>query len=390
MKCSRVKTSGKSSSAWRNDQVIGSCQSGDGIQKDHNILLMFYKAACTLHNHLRYTLMMLRKLIKCRIDNLYIRSLYCFLDISNLLWTLVNEKNDQMHVLVILQNGLGNVFEKGGLTCLRRGNDHASLSLSDRTDQIYNTHGCGSARTFHDQTLIRENGGHVLEIVSLLTFAWMETIDGCHIQKGTEFLTLGLDPDISLDNISGLQIKSPDLGRGNINVILTGKIVLASDEAEAIRHNFQNTVGTLTAVQLDGLCRNVISIAYMLSMSFGILANLLWFLTFGLCRRNNFYRANDRLLPCRAVLSGVAVAILTSCILTSCCIAAAKFRISSYNGPGSCGLFLFHRGCFRLSSYRCTCWSVLYHIGSFFFHLFRLRCFFLSSFFFVFFQHTLN
>ena len=172
---------------------------------------MFYKAACTLYNHLGYTLMMLRKLIKCGINNFHVRSLYCFPDIGNFLRTFINKKNDQMHILVILRNRFRNILEQSSFTCLRRGNDHTTLSLSDRADQIYDTHGSSSARPLHDQTFIWEDWGHIFKIVSLLSLTWMETIDRRHIQKGTEFLPLCFNTDISLNNIPCLQIESADL-----------------------------------------------------------------------------------------------------------------------------------------------------------------------------------
>ena len=86
-----------------------------------------------------------------------------------------------MHILVILKNRFRDILKQSSLTCLRRGNNHTTLSLSDRADQIYDTHGSSSAGTFHDQTFIWEDWGHVFKIVSLLSLTWMETIDRRYI-----------------------------------------------------------------------------------------------------------------------------------------------------------------------------------------------------------------
>ena len=222
---------------------------------------MLYKTAGTLHYHLRYTLVMLRKLIKGRIDNLYIRSLNGFLYVCYLLRTLIDEKNDQMHIFIIFQDRLGYILQEGGLSCFRRGNDHTSLSLSDGADKVHDTHCCCSAGTLHDQPFIREDGCHVFKIISLLAFTWVEAIDRCHVQQCAKLFSLSLDADISLDNVSCFQIESSDLGRRNIDVILSRKIVLTSDKSKSIWHNLQNTVCLLTAVKLHGLCRHMISTA---------------------------------------------------------------------------------------------------------------------------------
>jgi hypothetical protein len=165
---------------------------------------MLYKTARTLHNHLGNSLMMFRKFIKCRIDHFHIRSLDRLSDIGNLLRTLIDQKNDQMHISVIPEDRLGNVFQKGCLTCLWRRYDHSSLALSDRTDQIHDTHGRCTACTLHDKSLIRKDRCHIFKIIPSLSLTRMETVNGRYVEKGTELLSLGLDADISLDDITCL------------------------------------------------------------------------------------------------------------------------------------------------------------------------------------------
>ena len=165
---------------------------------------MLYQSARTFHNHLGYSLMMLRKLIKGRIDNLHIVSPDCFFDICNFLRTFIDQQNDQMHIRIVSKNGFRHIFQKCGLTCFRRRHDHSSLSLTDRADQVHDSHRHCSARSFHHQTFIRENRSHVFEIITSLSFARMETIDRSHIQERAELLSLCFDTDISLDNVTGL------------------------------------------------------------------------------------------------------------------------------------------------------------------------------------------
>ena len=69
---------------------------------------------------------------KCRINNLYIAALDFFLDISYFLRTLIDQKNDEMHIRAVFEDRFGHILEKCGLTSLRWRYDHASLTFTDR------------------------------------------------------------------------------------------------------------------------------------------------------------------------------------------------------------------------------------------------------------------
>ena len=74
MKRRRIQTTGKCTSTWRNGQVVCPCQTCDAVEKDHDILFMFYQTLGSLDNHLGYPLVVFRQFIKCGIDNFYIVS----------------------------------------------------------------------------------------------------------------------------------------------------------------------------------------------------------------------------------------------------------------------------------------------------------------------------
>ena len=77
----------------------------------------------------------------------------------------------------------------------------------------------------------------------------MNAVDLGQIQKSTELFLLGLDSCISLQNISGLQIKTPDLGRRNIDIIFPREVIFTANKAISVWKHFQNTVGCHPAVQ---------------------------------------------------------------------------------------------------------------------------------------------
>ena len=71
---------------------------------------MFNQTLCTLDHHLGNSFVMLRQLIKGRIDYFYIISDNGFLDVGNFLRTLVDQQNDQVHIWVISKDGLCHLF----------------------------------------------------------------------------------------------------------------------------------------------------------------------------------------------------------------------------------------------------------------------------------------
>ena len=103
MKRCRIKTTRQSPSARCHAEIVCSGKSGDRIKKNRYFLLMLYQTARTLNYHLRNTSVMLRKLIKCRINNFNIIPLDFFLDIGNLLRTFIDQQNDQVHGRVVFK-----------------------------------------------------------------------------------------------------------------------------------------------------------------------------------------------------------------------------------------------------------------------------------------------
>ena len=132
MKGCRIQTTGKRSSAWGYTEIVCPGKSRNGVKENRNILLMLYKTACTLNDHLWNSSVMLRKFVKGRMNNLDIVALDFFLDVGYFLRTLIDQKNDKMHIRAVFEDRFGHILEKCGLTSLRRRYDHASLPFTDR------------------------------------------------------------------------------------------------------------------------------------------------------------------------------------------------------------------------------------------------------------------
>ena len=71
---------------------------------------MFHKTFCPFDDHLGNTFVMFRKFIKGGIDNFHILPFDRFLDIRNLLRSLIDQKDDHMHIRVIAHDRFCHFF----------------------------------------------------------------------------------------------------------------------------------------------------------------------------------------------------------------------------------------------------------------------------------------
>ena len=71
---------------------------------------MFHQSFRSLDDHLGYTFVAIRKLIKGGIDNFHIRSCNGLPDIGNLLRPLINQKDNQVHLRMVRRNRPGNLL----------------------------------------------------------------------------------------------------------------------------------------------------------------------------------------------------------------------------------------------------------------------------------------
>ena len=121
--------------------------------------------------------MVLRLLIEGGIDDFHIRSLNRFFNVGDLLRPLVDQKDDQIHLRVVPQDGFCRILQKRRFSGFRRGDDHASLAFSDRTYKIHDPHRHASARALKAQPLIREDRCHIFEIAAAHDLVERQIVD---------------------------------------------------------------------------------------------------------------------------------------------------------------------------------------------------------------------
>ncbi len=242
MKCGRVETTGQGSSGWRNNEIIGTGQAGDGVEKDGDILALLHKALRAFNGHLGHALMMLWKLVEGRINDCHETALNLLLHIRDLLWPLINEKNEKMHLRFVLDNGLRHLLKERGLTSLRRRNDHATLALSDRGQQVQNAEGRRRllVRHLEADTLVREDRCQGFKAPPTEHLGQRLAIHGFNEGKGCVALGRILRSGKPLNHVARLQAIALNDGRIHVDIAVTRHEVRRAREAEAIRHDLQD------------------------------------------------------------------------------------------------------------------------------------------------------
>ena len=75
-----------------------------------------------------------------------------------------------------------------------------------------------------------------------------------------------MNPGIPADQVSCLEIKTPDLGGRDIYVIVAGQIIVAPDKSVTVRHDLQDALRHIAGIQLAQIHRGTV----ILTQEYGI------------------------------------------------------------------------------------------------------------------------
>ena len=235
---------------------------------------MLNQTSGTLDSHLGNSLVVLRCLIKSGIKNLNVITDNCFAYIGNLLRTLIDQHDDNVHLRIVPKDGTRDILQKSRFSCLRRRYDQASLPLSDRCEEINDPHRDLAAGTFHSQALIRKDRCHAFKVIPFRGLGRCITIDQLDKQERGKFLLLCMYTGIPAHDIPCFQAELPDLGRRNVHIILTRKIVVGTDKSIPVRHHLQHAADFIAGVQLLQFHRRTILIRPVCQILRALLARL--------------------------------------------------------------------------------------------------------------------
>ena len=139
----------------------------------------------------------------------------------------------------------GDVLEDDRLARLGRRDDEAALTLSEGRDQVDDARDevCGTAvAPFEHETLVGEQRGEVLEQDLVLPVVRLAHVDLVNLEQREVFAVLRR-ADLAGDAVAGAEAETPNLARGDVDVVRSGEVgtVRRPQEAESILKDFEHT-----------------------------------------------------------------------------------------------------------------------------------------------------
>ncbi len=239
-----IDTTGEYLAGARDHGVVGTGQTGDGVEQDHHVFLVFDQALGLLDHHFGNLHVAGWRLIERRGNHF---AAHGALHFGYFFRTLIDQQHDQVNFRVVTCDVRCNVLQHDGLTGFRRCDDQAALAFADRGAQVDNTTGQvfgGTVTGFHLHAHGREQRGQVLE--ENLVFRVLGTIevDRVDLEQGKITLAFLRRADLANDGVTGTQVEATDLARRDIDVIGAGEIgsVCRAEEAEAVLENLQHAI----------------------------------------------------------------------------------------------------------------------------------------------------
>jgi hypothetical protein len=141
-----------------------------------------------LVDELRHPDVVLGRLIKGAGDDLGPR--YAFPEVRDLLGPLVNEEDDDLDVGLVLEDGVGDLLEEGGLPGLGRGHDEPPLSPADGGQEVYHPGGKLLRGGFQPDLPVGELGDELVKAGAVLGGLGVQVVDRLHLDEGPVALVL--------------------------------------------------------------------------------------------------------------------------------------------------------------------------------------------------------
>ena len=163
---------------------------------------------------------------------------------------LVDEQHDEVDFGIIGVDGVGQSLEQNGFAGARRGHDKAALAASDGGHEVDDPVGKIFLAIFHDELIIRINGGEVVEKNQVFgVFRGFKAYFG-HLEQGEIAFPLFGRPDLAGNDIPLAQRETADLGRRDIDVIRPRHVTAQrrTQKTETVGQYFQHAVAVNCAV----------------------------------------------------------------------------------------------------------------------------------------------
>src|ERR1700687_4381505 len=155
-----VHAAGEHFAGGRDDGVVGAGQTGDGIQQDHHVALVFDQALGLFDDHLGDLDVARGGLVEGGADDF---ALDRALHVGDFFRTLVDEQDDEHHLGMVGGDGVGDVLQQHGFAGAGRSDDQSALALADGNQHVHDTGAHVVAHGFQFEPLLGIERGEVVE-----------------------------------------------------------------------------------------------------------------------------------------------------------------------------------------------------------------------------------
>src|SRR3990170_344268 len=135
------EAAGERAAAGRQGQVVGAGQARDAVQEDQDVPPALHQSPRPLYPHLGHPRLLLDGVVEGSGQDL--RLLHGAPPVRDLLRPLTDQEDDDVYVLVVVGDGVGDHLEEDGLARLRRGDDEPALAAADGGDEVDEAGGGG-------------------------------------------------------------------------------------------------------------------------------------------------------------------------------------------------------------------------------------------------------
>ena len=159
-----------------------------------------------------------------------------------------------MHIGIVCLQRFGHFLEQRCFSRFRRRDDHSSLPLSHRADEIDHPHCHGRICRLQFIPDIGKDRCQIVKACSLHRKLGIHVIDQCNGFHCIELILFRILPGISRDHITRAQTEPPDHMRSHINIPASGKIVFRTKKTKSFLHDLQDS-GHIAGPDCGGRCR---------------------------------------------------------------------------------------------------------------------------------------
>ena len=222
--------------------IIGTGQTGDGIQEDHHIVTAFHQTAGFVQHHIGHFDVALGRFVK---SGSYDLGFYGALHVRHFFRTLVHQQDDFVYFRMIVGNGIGNGLQKHGFTGFGLRHDEAALAFADGRKHVYHTDALVFlvSMTQKIELLGREQGSEEVEGDPVPHKFRRAAVDEFDFHQREILVSLARRTDFTRDSITVFQRILFDLLLGNINIVRGIEVIVitGAQETISIGHDFQHT-----------------------------------------------------------------------------------------------------------------------------------------------------